>query len=82
MANPEVKDLSLGLWIGAVGIGLSTACLMMRIYTKTAVTKSMSIDDLLATLSWLFAVGVQSIVICECARPLSLPNRVQLANVY
>ena len=65
MQNPQVKGLELGLWVGFVGIGVSTAFLTLRVYTKVLLAKTFGFDDVCMLLAWVLAMGVQAMIICE-----------------
>lgn len=65
MADPDIQDYHAGLWIGAVGIVLSTLFLVLRIYTKLFLTKVFGVDDWSLILAWAFAMVVQAITIRE-----------------
>ncbi|PYH48753.1 uncharacterized protein BP01DRAFT_332721 [Aspergillus saccharolyticus JOP 1030-1] len=43
-----------------LGLVLSTSCLVMRIYTKTAVMKRFWWDDVFIILAWTFAAAIQA----------------------
>ncbi|RAH78045.1 hypothetical protein BO86DRAFT_369470 [Aspergillus japonicus CBS 114.51] len=43
-----------------LGLVLSTSCLVMRIYTKTAVMKRFWWDDVFVIVAWIFAAAIQA----------------------
>ena len=62
--NPNTDGLELGLWIGVVGIAVSTLLLLLRLFSKIAFTKALGLDDIFITASWAVATAMQSLIIC------------------
>jgi hypothetical protein len=65
LKNPKTDGRQLGLWIGAVGIAVSTLFLILRLSSKIAFTKALGLDDVFITLSWALATAMQGLIICK-----------------
>ena len=64
MHEPETKGLEPGLWVGIVGVVMSTGFLVIRVYTKAVLAKKFELADLCIVLSWILAMSLQAIFLC------------------
>lgn len=65
MNDPQTYQMELGITIGVAAIAISTAFLVLRLYTRVACVKSLSFDDLFITLAWVCATVFQGLAICQ-----------------
>ena len=65
LQNPQTRDLLAGLVVGFIGIAISTAFVVLRVYTKAIIVKIFVVEDVCLFVSWILALALQVIVICR-----------------
>lgn len=64
LSNPQRTGEAANLWVGAVGMILSTLFMAVRIYTKTRFAKCLSADDG-ELFCDLFELSVGGVIVVE-----------------
>lgn len=65
LSNPQRTGEAANLWVGAVGMILSTLFMAVRIYTKTRFAKCLSADDVALIVAWILSVTIQMIILVQ-----------------
>ncbi|KAI9370026.1 hypothetical protein BJX61DRAFT_545024 [Aspergillus egyptiacus] len=60
-SNPLLRTTNIAL--AAVGLGISTVCVMIRLYTKVWIVRKLWWDDLCISVAWGFAAAGQALII-------------------
>ena len=64
LQHPQVTDLQAGLSVAFIGIGISTAFVLLRFHIKAAGAKIFAVEDVCVIVSWALVIALQSIFIC------------------
>ncbi|KAI5367842.1 hypothetical protein Slin15195_G029750 [Septoria linicola] len=61
--DPETRHREAGMIISVVGMVLSTAFILLRVYTKTYLARLWGIDDVAMIVAWMISIALQTMVI-------------------
>ncbi|KAK1142861.1 hypothetical protein N8T08_007295 [Aspergillus melleus] len=61
--HPERYLYTANKVVVIVGLVLSTLCMLVRSYTRFVVLRKMLLDDVVLTISWVFAVATQALLL-------------------
>lgn len=62
--DPETKHREAGMIISIVGMVLSTAFILLRVYTKTYLARLWGIDDVAMILAWVWLIYQKRGIYC------------------